>query len=360
MDRRRAAARLLVLGFDGLSLPAESRRLLEMGASGVVLFRRNVESAEQVASLVREIRAAAPGPVLVSVDQEGGRVARLRGIATDLPPMRAVTLEDDARAVGRLLAVELGSLGFDLDLAPVVDVDTNPKNPVIGDRAFATEAGDVARLSRAFIEGMQAAGLGASAKHFPGHGDTVTDSHLALPRLSHPLERLRDVELVPFRAAVDAGVASVMTAHVVLEAVDKSLPATMSREVLALLRGELGYDGLVMSDDLEMAAIAEQFEMQEAGRWAVHAGCDQLLVCHLAERQHHVIEGIDAALGAGKLEEKRVLEAHRHIDAVIARFDPARTRKEPGEVLRTDPHLALAERLERAYGPAGADPTGDR
>ena len=361
MDRREAAARCLVVGFEGTTLPAETRALLAEGAAGAVLFRRNVESAEQVAALIAEIRAAAaPRKVLVAVDQEGGRVARLKGIATDLPPMRAVSAPDDARAVGALLGRECRALGFDVDFAPVVDVDTNPDNPVIGDRAFAPDPEAVAALSRAFVEGMQGAHLAACAKHFPGHGDTVVDSHLGLPRLAHDRARLDAVELPPFRAAAEAQVASMMTAHVILEALDPSLPATMSAAVMGLLRRDLGYDGLVFSDDLEMAAVADHFGLDEVGRWGLKAGVDVFLVCHRADRQHHLIEGIAQALAAGKLDEGPVEAAHRRLDALLARFDPAGPRPDPRATLRRRDHLELAARLAGGVPTPGADPTGGR
>ncbi|HET8732938.1 MAG TPA: beta-N-acetylhexosaminidase, partial [Anaeromyxobacteraceae bacterium] len=233
-------AGLLCVGFDGTTPSPEVLELVRRGVGGVILFARNVESAEQVAELTASLKRAAGRPLLVSVDQEGGRVARLRARHgfTELPPMRALGETGDeglAFEVGALLGSELRAVGIDQDYAPVVDVDTNPANPVIGDRSLSRDPERVGRLGAALARGLQSAGVAACAKHFPGHGDTSQDSHVALPRLAHSLERLEAVELPPFRALARAGVASVMTAHVVFEALDPKRPATLSPSVMRLL-----------------------------------------------------------------------------------------------------------------------------
>ena len=239
---------LFVVGFHGTDVPASATSLVkDHDVGGFILFKRNIETGEQVVALNTQIfelgrssRSASSGstssPLLVSVDQEGGRVARLRGIATDIPAMRIVgkaasTDKDLPYRLGAMMARELVTLGFQWDFAPVVDVDTNPKNPVIGERSFSRDAAAVGAIGARFIEGMQGAGVAACAKHFPGHGDTDTDSHLALPRLPHSLARLNDVELVPFVDAVRAGVASIMTAHVMFPALDTEEPATLSSSI---------------------------------------------------------------------------------------------------------------------------------
>lgn len=357
MDLRRAAARCLVLGFEGKTLPGEARALLEEGAGGVILFRRNVGTLEQVLALTEEIRAAARAPVLLSVDQEGGRVARLKGLATDLPPMRAIHHVKDAETVGRVLGAELSALGFDIDWAPCMDVDTNPANPVIGDRSFSRDPYEVAQLGSALIRTMQAAGLAACAKHFPGHGDTEVDSHQGLPRLFHDRARLDQVEFLPFEAAIAANVASVMTAHVVLEAVDPDAPATMSVKVVDLLRRNLGYDGLVVTDDLEMAAVADHHDLGDAAVAAISAGVDQVLVCHRADRQRMVLEALVRAAEDGTLSEPRLADAVYHVDQVVKRFNPWRKRPTLNTV-RSEGNLRLAMQL--GGGKAQADPTGDR
>ncbi len=341
------AARCLVLGFDGLEPPDEARRLIELGAGGVILFRRNVRTGSQVRALTDEIRALAPGPVLLSVDQEGGRVARLQGIATDLPSMRQLSRHGEAAAesAGGLMARELTSLGFDLTFAPVADVDTYSENPIIGDRSFSADPHEVARLAVAFVRGLQTAGLAGCAKHFPGHGDTRTDSHLELPSLPHDRTRLDQIELVPFAALSGARVATMMTAHISLDGVDPGRPATMSPKVLGILRHDLEYDGVVFTDDMEMQAITDNYDVGEAAVAAVCAGCDQVIVCHRADRQLHVVEALARAMMDDRLRRERVEEAAGRLNELARRFDPRRRRQEPNEVLRTRESLSFAEDL---------------
>ena len=236
-----------------------------------------------------------------------------------------------------------------------MDVDTNPANPVIGDRAFSRDPEAVGRLGAALAQGLPSEGVAACAKHFPGHGDTSQDSHKDLPRLPHALERLRAVELPPFRALARAGVAAVMTAHVVFEALDPRRPATLSPEVMRLLREEAGFQGCAVSDDLEMSAVAAHFPLEEAAPGAVLAGVDALLVCHRAEVQHRAIDLVRGAVEDGRIPRERLAEARGRV-AELLRYagpapDPARVR----ERLRTPEHLALAARIPaRAAGP---DPT---
>ncbi len=311
---------LLSAGFEGGSAPADLVEMIRQGeVGGVILFARNVENPGQLRRLVATLHAAAPAesPLLVSIDQEGGRVQRLRAPWTEWPPMRALGERDrpqETRALGAALGRELADLGIDLDFAPVVDVDTNPDNPVIGDRSFARTPDAVGRHAIALIEGLHAEGVATCAKHFPGHGDTEVDSHLALPRVDHSLERLREIELPPFRAAAAAGVASVMTAHVIVSVLDAERPATLSPSVLSLLRQEIAYDGVVFSDDLDMAAIADYFTPGEATRLALEAGCDALLACRRPDVR-------DAALAALQSLPDRLLEGPaRRMKALKVRY----------------------------------------
>jgi beta-N-acetylhexosaminidase len=289
---------LLLVGFDGETLDAETARALsERRRAGLILFRRNVASIEQVYELCGEIARATTaehGP-FIAVDQEGGRVMRLPAPAIQLPPMSvlgALGQEGLARRAGAAMGAELFAMGINLDFAPVLDVDSNPENPVIGDRSFGRDPGLVADFGRAFIQGLQARGVLACGKHFPGHGDTDTDSHLALPIVRHPRERLEAVELIPFRwAAREAG--SLMTAHVVYEALDPDVPATLSPKISTdLLRREVGFHGVLFSDDLEMRALADRYTVEESAVGAIRAGCDVLLVCKdasLADRAHRAL-----------------------------------------------------------------------
>jgi len=353
-------AGLFCVGFHGTSPSAEVLDLVRRGVYGVVLFGRNVESAEQVAELVASLKRAAGRPLLVSIDQEGGRVARLRAPQgfTELPPMRALGAARDpelARAVGALLGRELRAVGIDQDYAPVVDVDTNPANPVIGDRAFSRDPAEVGHLGAALARGLQSAGVAACAKHFPGHGDTSQDSHRDLPRLPHPPARLAEVELPPFRALARAGVASVMTAHVVFEALDARRPATLSPEVMRLLREQVGFDGCCISDDLEMSAVAEHFPPEEAVPGALAAGVDALLVCHTAALQRRAIDLARQAVEDGRLPRARVAEASARVGRLLAWAGPPPDPAAARAALRTPAHLALAARIPSAA--LGRDPT---
>ncbi|MCX4247361.1 beta-N-acetylhexosaminidase [Paraliomyxa miuraensis] len=292
---------LLFVGFAGTEVPRDLAALLGQGrVGGVVLFSRNIESPTQLRALVDALHEAAPPelPPLLAIDQEGGRVQRLRDPWTEWPPMRRLGDRDEpraTRALAQALARELSELRIHLDFAPVVDVDTNPQNPVIGDRSFGREPARVIRHACAVIEGLQAGGVAACAKHFPGHGDTDLDSHLQLPRVRHDLHRLREVELAPFAAAVEAGVASIMTAHVVFEALDPRRPATLSPDVMALLREELRYDGVVFSDDLEMKAVADHFRPEQLVHGSLEAGVDAILVCSDAGLRDEVLQRLERA-----------------------------------------------------------------
>jgi beta-N-acetylhexosaminidase len=322
---------LLFCGFEGTTLPADLAALIAAGrVGGVILFSRNIVGLEQLRDLNVSIHEAAPAlaPVLIGIDQEGGRVQRLREPWTLWPPMRRAGDLDDVVLTGKVasaLARELLDVGIALDFAPCVDVDTNPDNPVIGDRSFSRDVARVAEHARHFVAAMQQAGVAACAKHFPGHGDTSSDSHFELPRLDHDIERLWEIELPPFRAAVEAGVASLMTAHVSFPALDGDRPATLSPPIMAICRDELSYDGVVFSDDLEMKAVADRYSPEQLVSGALESRVDAFLVCkdaalrdavlaqleresaeHLAEplrrvallKRHYAAAGRDALIGS--------------------------------------------------------------
>jgi beta-N-acetylhexosaminidase len=261
-------------------------RAREFDLGGVTFFERlgNIEDPEQVAGLafdVRNLGVELPG--WVGIDQEGGRVARLKSPFTVWPPMATLGRSDDAtltRKFAAAMAAEMAAVGITLDYAPVLDIHTNPKNPVIGDRALGEKPETVSKLGRVIIEELQRAGVAACGKHFPGHGDTATDSHAELPIVEHPPDRLRAVEFVPFRTAIDANVAFIMTAHVLVTTIDEEQPATLSRKIVhEILRKELGFHGVIVSDDLDMRAIADSYSAGDAAVAAIAAGCDAILMC---------------------------------------------------------------------------------
>jgi len=296
------AGSLLIVGFEGKDAPPELlARIRDGRVGGVVLFARNLGTLDEIAALTRSLHDAVPAgepPILVSIDQEGGRVQRIRAPLSVWPPMARLGARGDERLthdVGRALGAELLALGFNVDYAPVLDVHTNPANPVIGDRAFGEEVERATTHALAFWRGLEESGVRGCGKHFPGHGDTATDSHLTLPHVDHDEERLRSVELEPFRRAAQAQVPIFMTAHVVYPAID-SRPATMShRWLTAILRLELGYRGVIMSDDLDMKAVAAQFPVEETVRTALLAGVDCFLACRDPEVQARAEAALDDA-----------------------------------------------------------------
>lgn len=312
-DRARAAAGLISIGFDGKQLSPSLKEMIDLGIGGVVLFSRNIGNAEEVARLIFDIKRYADRPIICSLDQEGGRVQRLKDGFTPIPSMRRVGQVGNpalTRELGALIGRELRAVGVDLNFAPVLDVDTNPNNPVIGDRSFGMVPELVAHLGVALGEGMESEGVASCGKHFPGHGDTDQDSHFGLPSLKHKRARLEKVELIPFLAWCNAGLSGVMSAHIVMEAFDGSVPATMAHRVLReLLREQLGFEGIVFSDDMEMGAIVKFFGHEEACIRALAAGVDHFLICHSHAVARTYITAIESALGSGQLSEERVCEA---------------------------------------------------
>ncbi|QSR25298.1 glycoside hydrolase [Nocardioides aromaticivorans] len=318
------ALRVQLASFEGPSLPAEWAALLEEGLGGVCLFGSNLTgSLDDAASLVAAVRAARPGAI-VATDEEGGDVTRLHSRDASPVPgpavLGAVDDEELTRGVGAAVGAELASVGIDLDLGPVADVNSNPDNPVIGTRSFGAAPSLVARHVAAWVDGLQSAGVAACVKHFPGHGDTAQDSHLALPVVDATPATLRERELVPFAAAVGAGAAAVMTSHLVVPALDPALPATLSAPVLGLLRDELGFDGAIVSDALDMAGASGDRSIPEAAVEALVAGVD--LLCTGPDKPATLVRDIQAAIVAavaqGRLPLARLVEAADRV-AVLRR-----------------------------------------
>ncbi len=314
-----------MVGFQGKSVPEDLRRYVEEGEpAGVIVFRRNVADTEQVAALVRELRSlwssegSAP---LVAVDQEGGKVRRLRPPECpeflDLPEARGVAAARDValtRALGELTARQLAAVGFNLDFSPVLDVDSNPANPVIGARSYGSDPAAVIDHALAFAQGLTDGGVIPCGKHFPGHGDTDLDSHLALPSLPHQLDRLRRVELAPFKAAVDAGLPTMMSAHIVFEALDADWPATLSATVIpTLLREELGFQGVIFSDDLEMRAIADHQPAAVIASQGLAASLDVFLVCHELDRARAIRDALASAARHDPIAATRLEASARRV-----------------------------------------------
>ena len=325
---------LLMVGFEGKSLPARlARRLREGTVGGVILFSRNVEGPRQVRDLCREIRAAAgkgrPAP-LIAVDQEGGRVQRLTEPGfTRFPPARCYSTlcchaERAAEATAEMMAEELRAVGVDINFAPVLDVDSNPENPVIGNRALSDDPSQAARLGISFFRGILSRGVIPVGKHFPGHGSTATDSHEVLPVVRSSRDTLRRRDLHPFRRAIRAGIPALMTAHVLYPALDREFPATLSKKILrGLLRNQLRFRGVVFSDAMEMKAITDRFAVGDAAVRAIAAGCDVVLVCRGEVNQEETMEAISRAWADDREFRKCVAAPIRRVFRLRQALPPA-------------------------------------
>jgi beta-N-acetylhexosaminidase len=310
-------------GFPGTTVPEWLVRAHGEGLVSVCLYGDNVAPEGGLAPVCAELHDRMPG-VLLAVDEEGGDVTRLHYPAGSTAVGNAVLgrLDDPAttRAVAAGIGTELVALGIGLDLAPDVDVNSSPENPVIGVRSFGDDPGLVARHTAAWVDGLQSTGAAACAKHFPGHGDTTVDSHHGLPRVDVPAELVRERELMPFRAAVDAGVAAVMTSHIIVSALDPHRPATFSRTVIGVLRSELGFDGVVVSDALDMAGASAETGIPEAAVRALVAGVDLLCLgsATAPETYEAVHAAVVTAVRSGRLPEGRVAEAAARVRSLAA------------------------------------------
>jgi beta-N-acetylhexosaminidase len=322
----------LMVGFPGTTASREVIELIQRYHVGnIILFSRNVRDAEQVRKLTQHLQEAAREaghvyPLLIAIDQENGIVQRLGEAATLFPgnmALGAIGSEEVAAEVALATGRELKALGINMNLAPVVDVNNNAANPVIGVRSFGEDPRLVARLGSAMVKGYQDAGVVSCLKHFPGHGDSAVDSHLAMPLIPHSLERLEAVELVPFRAGIEAGAGSVMIAHVAFPALthDEALPATLSSAIIQkLLREKLGYEGVIVSDCLEMQAISDTFGTEPAAVLALQAGIDLVLVSHTFSRQRGGFEAIREATLTGELSAQVAQRAAERIVNLKARY----------------------------------------
>jgi beta-N-acetylhexosaminidase len=353
----RLALACLLPGFEGTTAPDWLRRRVADGLGGVVLFARNVDGTEQLAKLAADLRAVRPS-VLVAVDEEGGDVTRLEAAGgSSYPGNLALGAAGDpglTRTVGLALGADLTAAGVNLDLAPVADVNADPRNPVVGVRSFGADATLVAAHTAAMVEGLQAQGVAACAKHFPGHGDTAVDSHEAVATVAGGAASLA-AALLPFRAAIGAGVRCVMTAHVRVPALD-DVPATLSRRILTgLLREELGFDGVVITDGLEMRAVSGTVGLAEGAVRAVAAGADALCVGGGLADEGTVdllVGTLTGAVRTGRLSEERLADAAARVgrlgDWTAATASPVPADRACG--------LAAARRAVRTRGRARVGP----
>ncbi|WP_328942623.1 glycoside hydrolase family 3 protein [Streptomyces sp. NBC_00250] len=329
----RDALTVLQPGFVGTTAPDWLLRRIGEGLSSVGLFGRNIVSPEQLTALTAQLRAERDD-VLVAIDEEGGDVTRLEvKQGSSFPGNYALGSVDDVeltRAVARELGRRLAACGVDLNWAPSADVNSNAENPVIGVRSFGPDPDLVARHTVAYVDGLQGVGVAACTKHFPGHGDTNVDSHDALPRIDVDLATLHTRELVPFRAAVAAGTKAVMSAHILLSALDPHRPATLSPQILTgLLRQELGFEGLIVTDGMEMQAVAATYGIERGSVLAIAAGADAICVGGGLCDEDTVLQLRDALVNAvrtGELPEERLADAAARVRALAAWTQAHRAR----------------------------------
>ncbi len=349
----------LLVDLQGTELDAEERALLARpGVAGVCLFSRNLAGIAQARALVAETLAAAGRPLVIAIDQEGGGVVRLQGVAVPPSAMALGAVDDPALSerLGAATGRGLRAIGVNVDFAPVADVQSNPGNPIVGDRSFGADPALVGRHVAAFVRGLQATGVAATLKHFPGHGDVAVDSHLALPRLDADLERLETLEWPPFAAGIDAGAAAVMSGHLLVPALDPELPATLSRAILGgALRGRLGFEGALFTDALDMRAIADGWGVPEAAVLAMAAGVDVPIVCNGHPGLYHaMLDALEGAAADGRLPATRVTEARSRLDRLLTAY-PSAALDLDASVLEADA-ITEAEAARRAVAVLGAPP----
>ncbi|KMO98744.1 glycoside hydrolase family 3 protein [Streptomyces roseus] len=363
----RDALAVLQPGFEGTTAPAWLLRRIGRGLTAVGLFGRNIASPGQLAALTAQLRAERDD-VLVAIDEEGGDVTRLevRG-GSSFPGNLALGAVDDTgltRDVARELGRRLAECGVNLNWAPSADVNSNPDNPVIGVRSFGADTHLAARHTAAYVEGLQAAGVAACTKHFPGHGDTNVDSHHALPRIDADLDTLAARELVPFKAAIGAGTKAVMSAHILVPALDPTRPATLSPQILTgLLRKELGYEGLIVTDGMEMNAIAGTYGIERGSVLAIAAGADAICVGGGLADEATVLRlqgALVAAVREGALPAERLADAAARVRALASWTRQARAAAAPGAQQEgSAPGIGLAAARRALVITGTAAPVGD-
>jgi beta-N-acetylhexosaminidase len=326
LTSREKIGQLFMVGFLGTSVPPDLAAFLkDYKPGGVILFSRNLESIEQIVQLTNDLqRCSTKSPLLISIDQEGGRVSRLPKGFTIFPPCEIIGQchsGELAYAAAATIAKELRAVGINMNMAPVLDVNSNPDNPVIGDRAFGSSADIVSEMGLITASGLQDSKVVACGKHFPGHGDTNADSHKELPVVEALRERLEAVEFPPFRRAAAAGIASMMTAHVLYKTLDAQFPATLSPAIIThLLREQMGYEGVVLTDDLEMHAIIDHYGPGDAAVRAFLAGCDMLLICKERDREIAAFEAVEKAVASGTIDMARLDQSVARIQRIKQRY----------------------------------------
>lgn len=340
MTLEEKVGQMILAGVQGTALDDQARRMIaDQKVGGIILYANNVTTLDGTAKFVQSIKEANhsnPVPILMGVDQEGGKVSRMPDEVESIPSNGKVGKTKDeglAEEMGTLLARQVKLAGFNLDFAPVLDVNSNPKNPVIGDRSFGSTAELVSRLGVAEMKGLRSEGIIPVVKHFPGHGDTSVDSHLELPVVNKTEQQLAKLEWIPFEAAIKEHAEAVMVAHILFPKLDPKYPASLSNVIIGeQLRGKFNYQGVVITDDLSMGAIAKNYKLDEAALASVRAGSDILLVAHSYESAKTIFDTLIGAVKKGKLDESRIDESVYRILALKQKVDLSDEGKASGDL----------------------------
>ena len=308
---------LLIVGFDGYEINENIENLIkENHVCGVILFGNNIKSAEQTIKLTNSLKSINSNnkiPLFISVDEEGGRVSRMPSEFRKIPSSGYIGNQNNENLsynVGKVISKELKFLGFNMNFAPVLDINSNPQNPVIGDRSFGSNKDLVTKLGIKTMEGLKDGNIIPVVKHFPGHGDTSVDSHVGLPLVNHDMKRLKEFELIPFKEAINNNADVVMISHILLPKIDTEFPATMSKTIIRdILRKDLKFNGVVITDDMTMGAITNNYNISNACIKSINAGADIILVCHEYDNEVKVIHSIKEAVKDKTMSEKRINES---------------------------------------------------
>lgn len=328
MTMEEKVGQLFIVAFQGKGVNNEIKELIEKyKVSGVILFSGNISDKENTKYLIKELKTINEKnnpPLFISVDEEGGRVTRMPSDIEKTPASSVVGKKNDvnfAREVGTTIGKNLNLLGYNMNFAPVLDIFSNPKNTVIGDRAFGSDVDTVVKMANSEIKGFEENNIIAVPKHFPGHGDTEVDSHVGLPIVNKSLDELKAFELKPFESAINNGIEAIMVSHIILSKIDKENPATLSKDVINILKDDLTFDGVIVSDDMTMGAITSNYNLPDAVVKSINAGMDLVLVCNGIENQVNSIKKVKESISSGVIKEERLNDAVRKILRLKLKYD---------------------------------------
>ncbi|MDI6618358.1 MAG: beta-N-acetylhexosaminidase [Clostridiales bacterium] len=344
---------MVITGIDSYTADGNALKMINSyHVGGFIVLSQNVKNTSQLLGLLNSLKKANSKnkiPLFISVDEEGGRISRMPAEFANFPPNSTIGRANNAAfsyKVGVAIAHKIKSFGFNMDFAPVLDINSNPENPVIGDRSFGANANIVTKLGIQTVKGLKSQNVISVVKHFPGHGDTFVDSHIGLPSVNHSLDKLKSFELIPFQESIKNGVDGVMAAHILFPKIDADYPSSMSKSIITgILRNYLKYTGVIITDDMTMGAITKNYDIRSAAVKSVNAGCDIILVCHGHDNEVAVITALKSAVSKGTISKARVDESVYRIlslkrkyninDNLIGSVDVKKINGEINALLRT-------------------------